>query len=96
MEKMKDAIQRPVDEIVTCGGLYSQWSGQCCCKCRYQFKVCCHPWNVNAPFKGPIGEFFGYGCILFLKMAEAEKDQMESGIIFYEKAHGMCECFSGR
>ena len=67
---------------------------QCCCNCKLQVKICCHPWNKNAPYHGPVSAFFGFGCTLFLELAHHEKETSETGVIFYEEEHSIgCECY---
>jgi len=68
--------------------------GFCCCRCKFQEKICCHPWNETVPFKGNMGEFFGYGCTVFLALREHDQSSTEEGIIFQESVHGVCEMFT--
>ena len=56
--------------------------GDCCCNCKNQIKLFCHPWNQNIG-KGAISEPLGFGCTAF----------GEENVIFYEEKHGICELY---
>lgn len=59
----------------------------CCCNCKRQVKINCHPKN-DIIGKGSILNTFGYGCDVFKGMTDGSDDNQ---IIFYESKHGMCE-----
>ena len=56
-------------------------AGRCCCNCRYQTPIVCHPWNKNELTRGPISRIIGYGC----NAPEMERT------VFFDSNHGMCE-----
>lgn len=63
------------------------WKDRCCCNCKYQCVVSCHPWNKQIG-KGYIRESLGYGC-----MAQLQETQK---VIFFEHEHGLCEMHERR
>jgi hypothetical protein len=56
-------------------------AGRCCCNCRFQKPIVCHPWNKNELTNGPISRTIGYGC---------NAPEMER-IVFFDFEHSMCE-----
>ena len=58
---------------------------QCCCICKNQWPVYCHPANKKG--KGSIRQIFGYGCDAL------DAQDGNKGIIFYDGKHGLCEMF---
>ena len=64
------------------------YRGACCCNCKFQLKLMCHPWNKNFG-KGNIIEQCGWVCI------EPELGEGKSGI-YYDRVHGMCENWESR
>lgn len=75
------------------------WNGNCCCNCKNQVNINCHPSNGNVKAygfledrikvgKGSISETFAWGCECFRGMTDgSDKNQ----IIFMDNKHGMCE-----
>jgi len=59
----------------------------CCCNCKLQVKINCHPSNVGFA-NGSIMTTFGFGCEAFRGMTDGSDDNQ---IIFSESRHGMCE-----
>mgnify|MGYP006300938833 CR=1 FL=1 len=72
------------------------YKGDCCCNCKYQLKLMCHPLNGdNKAFgfledkmkfgKGRISEQCGWVCL--------NPEICNNGsAIFFDNEHGMCEC----
>ncbi len=79
------------------GSAYCQqgYKGACCCNCKYQLKLLCHPMNGSEKFdkiqfgKGSIMQQCGWACV------NPEICEGKSAI-FFDKEHGMCECWSLR
>ena len=71
------------------------YNGACCCNCKYQLKLYCHPLNGGHPLdkikfgKGSIIDQCGWACI------NPEICEGKSAI-FFDKEHGMCECWALR
>jgi hypothetical protein len=63
------------------------YRGDCCCNCKRQVKINCHPKNVKIG-KGSISETFGWGCECSRGMTDGSDDNQ---IIFMDTPHGMCE-----
>jgi len=72
-------------------------SGECCCNCKYQKKLMCHPMNGNTKLmgivedkvkfgKGSINEQLGWVCTMIF-----EDGSNDGKYIFYDFEHGMCE-----
>ena len=61
-------------------------NGHCCCTCKYQRPIVCHPWNKHILTKGRITSIIGYGC---------NAPEM-SATVFFDSKHGMCEMYSDR
>lgn len=59
--------------------------GSCCCNCKHQKKLMCHPWNKGFG-EGSISKQCGWVCDV---MYEDESNKGE--YIFYSFEHGMCE-----
>ena len=56
----------------------------CCCNCKYQFELMCHPSNKNFG-KGSITEPCGYVCTMqFADLSNLGK------ALFFENQHGVC------
>lgn len=62
-------------------------SGQCCCICRHQIQLMCHPWNTKFG-KGYMSQQCGWACIV-----EYEDKSNKGRIIFYDHEHGLCELY---
>jgi len=60
--------------------------GICCCQCRNQVKIFCHPQNKLG--NGQISTIMGYGC-----PAIFYEDGVMDSLIFFDTAHGCCELF---
>ena len=63
---------------------------ECCCRCRYQHPVYCHPWNSRVKqARGRCVKVFGWICDMFTKCMPKE-----GGLIFMDRKHGRgCEMF---
>ena len=59
-------------------------TGNCCCNCKYQIKLTCHPWNKNFG-KGKVSEICGYACTY------NTKEDPEKLATFSDDEHGLCE-----
>jgi len=69
----------------------SGWSdGGCCCNCKFQLNLMCHPLNHKIG-KGSISDQFGYACIV-----EYEDASNKGEALFYESKHGYCEYYTPR
>lgn len=77
---------------------------ECCCNCKNQVKINCHPSNGNNKAygfledrikvgKGSINETFAWGCELFRKMNETADMNI---IIYMDNQHGMCEMYDSK
>jgi len=65
-------------------------NGQCCCTCKYQIKLSCHPWNEKFG-RGAISEYCGWACIVMYE------DRSNEGIgTFSDREHGLCELYTKR
>jgi hypothetical protein len=74
------------------------YRGDCCCNCKRQVKINCHPSNggINEDgssrgsieTKGSIDKTFGWGCECFRGMSDGSDNNQ---IIFMDTPHGMCE-----
>ena len=65
-------------------------NGQCCCTCKHQIKLMCHPWNKKFG-KGQISKPCGWVCIGIFE------DESNKGMgIFSDREHGLCELFLKR
>ena len=62
-------------------------TGNCCCNCKYQIKLTCHPWNKNFG-KGSMTQICGYACI-----ATEEINYDKTIGFFTDNKHGMCELY---
>jgi len=60
-------------------------SGECCCNCKSQLRLMCHPYNKEIG-NGSILTPLGYICIV-----RFDDGSNEGKAIFFEKEHGMCE-----
>jgi hypothetical protein len=58
--------------------------GSCCCNCKNQLKLMCHPWNKEFG-KGSISEQCGWVCTV--RFDADDKNEA----IFFDKEHGMCK-----
>lgn len=62
-----------------------EYNGLCCCNCKHQLELKCHP--INKEFgKGSIMKSCGYVCII-----PVDDGSMEGQGIFFDKKHGICE-----
>jgi len=74
--------------VVGSASCHHGYKGACCCNCKNQLKLYSHP--LNADFgKGSIMQQCGWACV------NPEICEGESAI-FFDKEHGMCECWSLR
>ena len=64
---------------------YGWHTGECCCNCKHQLKLMCHPWNKDFG-KGSISELCGYVCAV-----QFEDGSNANTAIFMDRQHGMCE-----
>ena len=75
------------------------YRGDCCCNCKRQVKINCHPSNGNQKMygfledpikvgKGSISTTFAWGCECFRGMTDGSDNNQ---IIFMDTPHGMCE-----
>lgn len=62
--------------------------GQCCCTCKHQITVACHPANKTFA-KGRISDVLGYVCVV----PELSKPDDRRAILF-EDQHGLCEMWT--
>jgi hypothetical protein len=60
------------------------YDGDCCCNCKRQVKINCHPKNVKIG-KDSITTTFAWGCEAFRGMKD------DNFIIFRDTPHGVCE-----
>lgn len=69
----------------------------CCCNCKHQVKIHCHPCNGNIKEfgilddllqigKGNINQILAWGCI-----GLNYQDKMNDVVIYHDSEHGMCE-----
>ena len=61
------------------------YRGSCCCNCKNQIKLMCHPWNKDFG-KGSISEQCGWVCT----MQFSDGSNKGQGVFFFF-FHGMCE-----
>jgi len=73
-----------------CDKGYNNESGNCCCNCKHQKKVMCHPKNGNIG-KGSINKQMGWVC-----MAEFEDRSNKDEYMFFDFEHGFCELYMSR
>jgi len=64
------------------------YRGNCCCNCKNQIKLMCHPWNKGFG-KGSISEQCGWVCT----MQFSDGSNKGEGV-FHDNEHGMCEMHS--
>ena len=63
-------------------------SWDCCCKCKYQKKIYCHPCNTRLGY-GKMNKLFGYICTVLSQYKD------EKHIIFMDHKHSSgCELFT--
>jgi hypothetical protein len=60
---------------------------ECCCRCKNQVLIVCHPWNKTIG-KGGMGDLLGWGCSAF------DDEEYRDVVIFSETKHGMCEMYT--
>jgi hypothetical protein len=65
------------------------YNGSCCCNCKHQLKLYCHPFNKPEFGRGSIMDQCGYACV------NPEICEGKSAI-FFDGEHGMCECWTER
>ena len=64
--------------------------GLCCCNCKWQMKLMCHPWNENF-CKGQISEQCGWICTVQYPDGSNKKEAT-----FMDSQHGVCELHEER
>lgn len=57
------------------------WSGRCCCNCKWQRPISGHPWNKVPSFNSRVSSVIAWGCTV---------PDMPN-IVLSERGHGMCE-----
>lgn len=73
--------------------------GSCCCNCKHQVKIHCHPSNGNIKSfgvlddilqigKGKINQQFAWGCI-----GMNYQEKMKNVVVYHDFEHGMCELY---
>lgn len=65
-------------------------SGQCCCICKHQLKLMCHPWNKTFG-RGSISKQCGWVCTVMYG-DESNKGQG----LYFDGEHGLCELFKSK
>jgi hypothetical protein len=74
---------------------------ECCCNCKHQVKINCHPLNGRQKQlgfledkikigQGSINQQLAWGCAAFDENPELSGDN-ERVIIYSDRQHGMCE-----
>jgi hypothetical protein len=67
----------------------SAWhDGSCCCNCKHQIQLNCHPWNKEFG-KGEINKSCGFVCAGFLAVGE-------NIALFSDRKHGFCELHTSK
>ena len=79
------------------------YDGDCCCNCKFQMKLMCHPWNGEKLVNKFVGSDliktksrsqFGKGSVLdqcgWICTVSNEIDK-DGEATFFDKEHGMCE-----
>ena len=78
----------------------SVFSCECCCNCKYQKKLMCHPWNGNNVAYGFVKDKiqFGKGSISTQCgwVCTVDINEKNDSAIFYDFEHGMCEMHEPR
>lgn len=64
------------------------YNGSCCCNCKHQIELRKHPINIGFG-KGSIIDGCGWVCL------NPEITEGTCGI-YFDKKHGMCECWENR
>lgn len=68
------------------------YRGMCCCNCKNQLKLMCHPWNGAYVLdkikfgRGPVSQQCGWVCIGNIQDRDTVGD-----VVFMDTQHGMCE-----
>ena len=68
--------------------------GGCCCNCKHQIRLNCHPWNKEFG-KGSISEKCGTVCMAMLNCGEPGSGDFNAGI-FSDNDHGYCELWTDK
>lgn len=72
------------------------YNGQCCCKCKHQIRLRCHPSNGAHPLdklkfgRGSVAQFCGWACTF------QPEDEKDNTAFFMDFEHGMCEGFEAK
>lgn len=64
---------------------------KCCCSCRWQANLFCHPSNPPGIGYGKVMQQFAYACI----NPEMSRPGERTTAVFSFGEHGICECFEG-
>jgi len=62
-------------------------TGDCCCTCKNQIELFCHPWNKKYG-KGTLNDNCGYACLVMFN-----KNNFKRAGIFFDTPHGLCELY---
>ena len=70
------------------------FQGMCCCNCKHQMILKCHPANDEGNGKGSTLDTFGYACTVAIDM-NTGSERLE-GSFMGNRKHGACELFTQR